>query len=257
MIKKKSIYEQPMNEHLRILLRLEHLFEGITYHLKGATTSDSRAVINLLLETIDCAGRADLKTEIQKRLVQYVQGLEKWQNTPNVDAERITQLMTKIENVLDNLKARDGQIGENLTQHQLLNSIKQRANIPGGTSHADLPIYHHWLQKPPKQRQNELNEWLTALEPLRDAVNLELYFIRNNTVSSQETATNGLYQTTLEEEQDYQLIQIQLPLEHSCYPDINSGRHRLTIRFYEQINAWERPLQTEQNLQFELRYCLG
>lgn len=255
-MKKKTIYEQPMNEHTRTLLRLEHLFEGITYHLKGASMSDSRAVINLLIETVDCAGRVDLKTEMLKKLTHYAQGLEKWQNIPNVDAERVTQLMTKIEVVLDSLKAREGQIGENLTQHQLINSIKQRANIPGGTSQADLPQYHHWLQKNPKQRQNELGEWLTALEPLRDAVNIELYLIRNNTITSQETATNGYYQTTLEE-QDYQLIQVHLPVEHPCYPDINSGKHRLTIRFYEQPNPWERPTQTEQEIHFELRHCLG
>jgi cell division protein ZapD len=256
-MKKKSLYEQPMNEHVRTLLRLEHLFEGITYHLKGASTPDSRAVVNLLIETIDCTGRIDLKTELLKRLTQYAQGLEKWQDTPDADAERVTKFIMKIETVLENLKARDGQIGENLTQHQLINSVKQRVNIPGGTCHADLPLYHHWLQKNPKQRQNELSDWLSSLEPLRDAANLELYLLRNNTVTSQETAINGLYQSTLEEELDYQIIQVTLPLDHPCYPEISAGKHRLTIRFFEQHNPWERPSQTEQDINFELRHCLG
>lgn len=255
-MKKKAIYEQPMNEHVRILLRLEHLFEGITYHLKGAAVPDSRATISLLIEMLDCLSRTDQKAELVKRLSQYIQGLEKWQNTPDVDAERVTQFIAKIVRVLDNLEAFNGQ--ERFTQHQLLNAIRQRINIPGGTCHADLPLYHHWLQKNPKQRQNELGEWLMALEPLRDAVNLELYMLRNNTVSSQETAINGFYQSALEDTLDYQIIQVCLPLEHFCYPEISGGKHRLTIRFFEQQPDFlERPLQAQQDVSFELRHCLG
>lgn len=255
-MKKKATYEQPLNEHVRGLLRLEHLFEGITYHLKGAAASDTRTVTHLLIETVDFLGRFNLRTELLKNLERQAQELEKWQNTPNADMELISRLMGKLKTVFENLKNAEESTGEQLAQHYLLNTVKQRLNVPGGSCRFDLPIFYHWLLKNPKQRQYELSEWLSPLEPLRDAVNLDLYLIRNNQQTSQETAIKGLYQANLKVDADYQLIQVSLPAEHPCYPEMNCGKHRLTVRFFEPNNPWSRPLQTEQDVNFELGYCL-
>jgi cell division protein ZapD len=255
-VKKRTLYEQPLNERIRNFLRLEHLFAGVMYHLKGPAEWDSRAVIDSLIEILDFIGRIDFKAELIKDLEHHAQILERWQRTPNVDNERIGNLLGKIKSILEKFAEGNAPLGTTLTQHQLLNVIRQRNTIAGGTCRCDLPNYHHWLHRNPKQRQHDLNEWLMPLEPLREAVDLNLYLIRNNTTTSLETAVTGFFQSKLDVNATYQLIQVALPIESPYYPEINGGKQRFTIRFFEQSHVEERPLQTEQDVNFELCCCM-
>lgn len=254
---KKIIYEQPLNERIRNLLRLEFLFAGIKYRFKGPTEWDSRAVITGIIEVVDFITRIDFKAELIKDLNQHTQILERWQSIPDVDTERLDKLLDKTIILIDKLGELEEPPGESLLQHQLIHLVRLRSSITGGTSGGDLPGYHHWLHKNPKQRQNEISEWLAPLMPLREAVDLDLYLIRNNAIISHETAINGSFQSKLDANSQYQIIQVIMSMEHPCYPEINGGKQRFTIRFFEPANVDERPLQTEQNVNFELCCCMS
>lgn len=255
-MKKKIVYEQPLNEHVRNLLRLEYLFAGIAYYVKGPAEWDSRAVIRYVIDILEFIARFDVKAELIKELEYHAQILERWQNTPKVDTERVVQLLNKAQALLKYFKEDSESLADLFLQHHLINSVRQRSNIYGGHCRCDLPGYYFWLQKNPKQRQSELNDWLTGLEPLREAVELNLYLMRNNTIVSQETATAGLFQSSLEATTTYRLIQVVLPSEQGCYPEISGGKQRFTIRFFEQSHIEQSPLQTAQDIPFDLYCCV-
>lgn len=255
-MKKKITYEQPLNDHLRNLLRLEYLFEGLNYYIKGASPWDSRAAINYFVEIIEFVSRLDLKVQLINDLEHYVQGLERWQRTPNVDKERLTQLLDKLRNTLVKLDQLADKPERELLNHVLISTVKQRTSVVGGTCPFDLPHYYHWLQKPIKQRQTELNEWLTPLVSLQEAIELDLYMIRNNGETSQQVAVEGFFQSQFEVNVAYQIVRVSLPFDHTCYPEISGGKQRFTIRFFEQNQVGERPLQTEQDINFELCCCM-
>ena len=255
-MKKKVTYEQPLNEHVRNLLRLEYLFEGITYRLKGPAAWDTRDVMRNLVELAEFVIRYDLKPELLQDLAYHSQILQRWKTMPDVDTERLTGLLAKTDGLVASLNNFDGQILDNLAQHYLLNTIKQRASIPGGVSNSDLPNYHHWLQKSPKQRQSEISDWLMPLTVLRDAVEFNLYMLRNSAIVSQEVAHSGFFQSKLDSDVEYQLIRVNLVPEHSSYPEISGSKQRVTIRFFEQNNVKDRPTMSEQDVYFELCCCM-
>lgn len=250
-MKKKTVYEQPLNDRIRNLLRLEHLFSEMMYRLKGPSEWDNRAVINILVEIVDMGGRVDYK-EVTKDLEHHHQTLQRWQHTPHVDKDRLVLLLGKIDTLLGKMEHLEEL---SFSNHQVINLVRQRQTVIGGTCRSDLPAYYHFLQKNPKQRQNELMEWIVPLSTLREAVEMDLYMIRNNALTTQETANNGFFQTKLEAHVSYQLIQVGLALEHPCYPEINGGKQRISIRFFEPLGVKERPLQTEQDVHFELCCC--
>ena len=237
-MKKKIVYEQPLNERMRTLLRLEHLFIGMMYHLKGPAEWDSRAGIENLINIIEFMGRVDFRTELIK------------------DLERVSALVNQVVIVLEKLQVSSELSVDNLFQNQLINQIRPRSNIPGGSCRCDLPNYYHWLQKNPKQRQSDLSEWLVPIELLREALELDLYLIRNNAISSQEVAPTGFFQSKLDTHTNYQLIQVMLPIEYSGYPEINGGKQRFTIRFFEVVRIEEKPVPTQQDIHFELNCCM-
>ena len=256
-MKKKIIYEHPLTETARSYLRLEHLFSAMLYHLKGPTAWDSRSVLSNALDIIELLGRVDFKNELVDDLTIQLQTLERWQRTPDVNSERITALLTGVQDVLNRLQTVDMAVAiEHFSQHHLFSVIKQRKGIIGGTSSSDVTILHQWLHKNPKQRQYDTNEWLQPIEPLREALEATLYLVRQNALVSQQTATEGFYQSKLEASGDYQLIQVSLPPEQVYYPEISGGKQRFTVRFYEQENLANRPRQTEQDIQFELSCCM-
>lgn len=257
-MKKKVLYEHPLNERIRILLRLEHLFENIMYRIKGPSEWDSRAVISSIIEILDLTSRIDFKVELIKDLEYHTQILERWQSLANVDHERLNKLINKTGILIDRINELGEVVGERLLQHKLISVIKQRRNIAGGLSNSDLPAYYHWLQKYPKRRQDDLTDWLEPLEPLRDAIDLNLYLIRNNAMTTSEIANAGFFQSKLDSptNTNYHIIQVLMPIVHPCYPEISGGKQRFTIRFFENNTVEERPLQTQQDINFELRCCM-
>ena len=255
-MKKQIVYEQPLNGHIKYLLRLEYLFAGIMYSLKSPAEWDARAVINNLIEILELIARVDPSPELSNDLHLHLQTLQRWSHAPNADSEHLAELIQQTKVLAECLTTNSEPIGASFAQHHLLRMIQQRGNIVGGTGRSDLPSFYYWLQKNPKQRHAELIEWLTPLEPLRDANDLNLYLIRNNAQVSTQIAEAGLFQTTLDSGTAYQLIQVVLPLEQVGYPDIRTGRRNLTVKFMEQAEAQRAPKPFEQDINFELRCCM-
>lgn len=255
-MKKKIIYEQPLNDRIRNLLRIEHLLMSLQYQLKSPSEWDTRGAIDTIINVLGLINKVDLIDDLSKDLQRHTQTLERWQRTPQVDTDRVSQMLKQTINLIERLSA----IGQppigNLTEHHLLTQVRQRLTITGGTCRCDLPGYYYWIQRNPKTRQTEMTEWLTPIEPIFEAIELDLYLIRNNAVTAQEIAMTGVYQSKLEVGANYQIIQVALPPEHSSYPEINGGKQRIIIRFMEQSTVEQRATPTSQDVKFELNYCM-
>lgn len=248
------IYEHPLNERIRTLLRLEHLFERITYHLPQPGAWSSRAAINGLLDIVNILSRADIKSEVIKELERHTASLDKVRSMRGVDIERLGSIMDELETNTARLHRFNGQIGRCLRENDFLNSIMQRSGIPGGNCAFDLPQYHHWLQQPHGMRLKDLQCWFRELEPLQTATQLLLSLTRDCAQATKEQASNGLFQRNLESQAPAQLIRAGLPMEANLFPEISGGKHRFTIRFLESAETG-RPTQTQHDIEFSLTCC--
>ncbi|MBE9562506.1 MAG: cell division protein ZapD, partial [Proteobacteria bacterium] len=165
-------------------------------------------------------------------------------------------LLIQTTTLLKQLTKLDNETIHSLAKNYFLNILRQRTNIVGGTVSCDSPIFHHWLQQSPKSRQTQLNEWLAPVLPLYEATQLVLYLIRNSVNISQQSAMSGFYRQILNGDTTYQLIQVVMLPEHPCYPQISSGKQRFTIRFFEYPQVNQPPMQSQQDINFELRCCM-
>ena len=57
----QTVYEQPLNERMRCLLRLEYLFQSIAESMSRETAWDARNAIAGMLDVTDQLTRADIK----------------------------------------------------------------------------------------------------------------------------------------------------------------------------------------------------
>jgi len=139
------IYEQPLNERMRTFLRYEQLTHRFCFFAKQDSCDDSHIALLTLIEILSLVSRGDLKQELLKELKRQIDALEHLSNKPKLNTSKLSEILSNHKNTFDRLHTVRGQIGNHLKENDFINSIRQRAVIPGGTCDFDLPEYHHWL----------------------------------------------------------------------------------------------------------------
>lgn len=248
-------YEQPLNERARSLLRLEHLFAQSDYWFSGDTAWHSRAVLDTLFKIQDVLGRSDIRKELLKELERQVTNLSRLEQNPNVDSNMLNTVLNEIDLIVDRLHGIAGQPGQDLRDNEFLNTIRQRSTIAGGNCNFDLPAFHQWLLLPAETRKQALAGWMSDYLPLRDAIRMILGLIRDSAAPSEQQAAEGFYQQSLDTSVPYQLIRVTLAADHPCFAEISAGKHRFTIRFMQAIDRAQRPVQSDQDINFLLTCC--
>lgn len=252
---KKIIYEQPLNERIRAFLRLEFLFERLDLALQSKASSQSRDVIEALLNILSVFERSDLKLEIIKEQERLISTLTALENMAGVDKQTLDNLLIELDHTLNLLHLNKPAIGQNLRENDFLYSIRQRSSILGGTCDFDLPAYHFWLQHTDPESQNkQLSEWVEQFSGARSAIEITLKLIRNSTGFSDHAATTGFYQHNLDSSQPTQLIRVQIPKDADYYPEISGGKHRFTVRFMH-FDIGQRAKQVSEDVDFSLSCC--
>ncbi len=248
------VFEQPLNERVRTLIRLHHLFREADHHAAGASAWDTRAALAGLTEALELLTRSDVKTEFLKELERVQAVLSPLAARPGVDDSRLTGILTALERCSEAMHAARGQLGQGLRDNEFLAPLRQRSAIPGGATHMDLPAYHYWLQGPPEAREADLRAWLGELDLIREPVDLLLDLLRQSADWSAQCAPRGVYQKSLDPEAGYQLVRVRVARADGCFAEISGGKHRFTVRFME-FSDRERPRQRPEDVEFELSCC--
>lgn len=248
-------YELPLSERIRTFLRIEFLFQQAHAYFAGDGAWASRATLLSLLEILALLSRADIKTEVLKELERQSSILERLEDVPGVDRERLVKLLDEMDLLIDRMHNAKGQMGQELRTNEFLNAIKQRSTIPGGTCEFDLPAYHFWLQQPPEVRKEHLQRWLAHFDLLAQGVNMMLRIVRGITVPTREIAEAGFFQRSLDAGVHCHIIRVGVPVGQPYFAEISGGRHRFTVRFLEH-RLEDRPVQVMTDVPFELTCCV-
>lgn len=243
-------YEFPLNERIRVFIRLEQLFQQFTHFSAGATATDKRAALSVLQDIIMIFKRNDLKSEVLKELDRIAKALTTVNNEQNVTVLAELTLMSK------KLYEIKGKIGAQVMKSDLFQSIAQRSTIPGGTCSFDLPEYHYWLEQDEDVRLKNLQQWSNPFDDIRLAIQFILNLIRNSNLSSQEVAAAGFFQIALDKNLSYQMLRVAIDKSIHCFTEISGGKHRCSVRFMLPSVDDVRPVQSTDNIPFTLTCCL-
>lgn len=250
-----TLYEHPLNERMRSLLRLEHLFQAIADAMAGETAWDARNAIASMIDVVDQLARADIKGELIKEIERHATMLGGLRNNPDVNQTTLELTLARIEPLLALLKSNACQPGAKLRQNDLIAQVRQRLSIPGGACSFDLPGFHYWLSRAPERRAEQMNEWMSDLRIIEDAVRVTLKLVRESAVPHRVAASAGFYQQTLDTGAAYQLLRVVVADGDDVFPEISGGKHRFTIRFLRYAEQYARPQQTADTIRFELQIC--
>lgn len=247
-------YEQPLNDSIRVCLRLEHLFQLISHSLTQDSTTAARVALESMLEALNVIDRPDLKSKLTKALSSHASRLAQLENTPNIDNDKLHEILAELDQLIDCLYGNQDKIAHELRNNPFLSTIRQHMRNPGGACAFSVPAYHLWLKLPPDIRNEQLNRWYHEFDQLKHAVSLLLQLTRGSKELKAQTTTDGFYQLNLNTATDNQLVRVAVPIDAQVYPEISVGKHRLAIRFID-FHHEQRPSQSNQALEFQLACC--
>ena len=251
------IYEQPLNDAVRICLRLENLFEKIKRHRKTLTDSNSRMLIQVLLDMLNVIDRPDLKSKLTQTLMQQATSLNLLKRSPHVDQNELNHVLGQLNHYISAFHNLHTRMGDKLRNNEFLNMVRMQMNNPGGIMDFNSPLFALWVRQSSQEHHLHFSEWLQEFDLLKEVSELLLRLIRDSVEAKSVTALEGFYQQSLNASVAYQLMRVSLPVDMNLYPEMSIGKHRMSIRFLmpDFSKGGGRPQQHRQTIKFDLYCC--
>lgn len=246
-------YEYPLNERIRILMRLEGLFVKHAHFVSLDQALDHQAALLTLFEVLEVA-RGDLKSDLIQELERQRVTLEALRYNPSVKSDALENVLKKIVHTVSQLQGLSGKTGQHLRDNEWVMGIKQRACIPSGVSEFDLPSFHYWLCLDSTTRRENLREWMAPFQPLSNAIDIILKILRDSGEAAHRVATKGAYQQ-MNTGRAAQMLRVVLDESLPCFPEISANKYAINIRFSAYGSGIERPKICDANVEFDLTLC--
>ena len=245
-------YEYPLNERVRILMRMENLFIKFSHFAQQHEALDHHAALLALFEILEVA-RGDLKSDLIQELERQKHTLEPLRNNPGVKSEALEDVLRNITHTITQLHGLPGKIGQHLRDNEWVMNIKQRAGIPGGVCEFDVPSYHYWLSIKPEIRSENLREWMAPFDPLKSAIEIILKILRESGQPTRQIAPQGAYQQ-MASGRLAQMLRVSLDEDLPCFPEISANKYAINIRF-TALGGVARPKVCDTQVDFSLTLC--
>ncbi|MET0193686.1 MAG: cell division protein ZapD [Hyphomicrobiaceae bacterium] len=247
-------YEYPLNEGIRTMLRLEHLFDRLGQLIPRDGALDHHFALATLFEIMDVASRADLKSDLLKDLERHRIEYQGFRGKPGVSEEALDAVVRRIDHAFDILNALPGKAGAPLTGNEFLMTIRSRISIPGGTCEFDLPAYYAWQQHEPTRRRADLMQWIATVTPLAEAQSVLLGLLRDSGEPQRVVAKGGQYQQALPPGKPFHLLRVRLDEKLGLVPEISGHRLIVSVRLMRpDPDGRMKPISEDQPL--ELAIC--
>ncbi|UXI01654.1 cell division protein ZapD [Photobacterium sp. TY1-4] len=240
-------FEHPLNEKVRIYLRLEYLIRQMSHASQLNDQWQHQIFFRALFDLLEILDQIQLKAELAKDLDKLRAKLKAWMDIDAVDQSALLTLLDQLDLTHHQLITAP-RLGQEIREDRFLNSIKQRFSIPGGSCCFDLPALHHWLHLPLAHKQNDMANWLRQIHELHEALNLWLRLVRDFGRYQPQVARGGFFQY---EAEDASLLRLEICPSYGVYPMISGHRGRFAIRFL----PFEEGAGIAETIEFKLAIC--
>ncbi|NDU85924.1 MAG: cell division protein ZapD [Ferrovum sp.] len=246
-------YDYPLNEQVRVFLRLTALFRRVFHFLQRDDPWDHHAALMSLFEIVDGTNRVDVKSDLLQGMERQRGILSALRNNPQIEQESLLVTLGELDVAIEGLYASKGKFAEHLRNHEGLMAIKQRAAIPGGLCDFDLPSYHYWLSLAVETRREQFRSWIAPLLPTRTALELHIRLMLKSGKTLRLEAPQGLYQQS-KVGPEVRLLRVAVDDSCPCVPEISANKYLLNIRFLEAGEAARNRVMSS-TVPFGLVFC--
>jgi cell division protein ZapD len=248
------IYEFPLNEKMRTLLRLEQQFIRFRDSLIRSQAYDAQSAVATLVEIYQLLEYSAADKILLEEQLKYHRNLERLAQTPSVDIVALNNILAKLKSSTEALRSFNF-YQVSFMKSELFKSYTSRMPLPGGTMCFDTPLLHYWLQQSTEQHQEYCGSWVAELQPVESGLLLLLHLIRQCHYPKSVVSKYGHFKQPLKQPHDIQLIKIEYDNTLAVYPKFSGSKHRVNIQFFNGCLEQKIHKTTHQDIPFELTLC--
>ncbi len=249
------IYEYPLNERIRTLLRLENLFARAEHFVNMDGAFEHYAALSTIFEILEVISRSDLKKDFISELERQKANLLSFQDNPDISLDILRNIVSDIEVVLTELHNFQGRIGQYLRENEWLMLVKGRESIAGGLCDFDLPSFHWWLHHDDEECAQYLLELFAKFKTPYRAIAMILKLLRGSDVFESFTAERGEFRLTNISANTH-LLRFGLDKDLDCVPEISANKYFLGLRFLPAASRYGIVKESvARNVPFQVAFC--
>jgi len=241
-------FEQPMNEYLRLCLRIEHLFEQLELSQQGKEPWHSRIAISQILHLMTITERVDLKSKLLHLLKQCRQYYQRGSQNIERDFsghEDNSTIVDYLNFYINSLTRMERRFGDSIRHSEFLHKIRLQSANPAGVVPFNSPEFYLWLCQSAENRQNDIASWAHAFEELKCINRLLLHLVRVNHDCIDVCAENGFHHERLDASVNNHLVSVKVDAGYQVFPEISVGRQRISVHFmYFTTNFFQKVTST-------------
>lgn len=245
------VFEHPLNEKVRVLLRLELLFQQLDAYQNTNNYPFLLSYFRNLFDCIELLERNDVRSTLSYYLDLLEKSMVKWSAHPEVKndslQEKLAEAVRLQSEVMNMTKA-----CQQLKEDKFLVSLRQRFSIAGGACDFELPQLHYWRLQGQTNRDRDVEQWLSILLPLKEALDFSMMFIRESNRYEHHAAAHGFYQNSCNEA--VSLLRVRYDMSLGVFPTISGSNRRFSISFMAPDKSSVKTA-VDDTIQFELAKC--
>ena len=245
------VYEHPLNEKVRLLMRLELLFSQLQSYKHVSTPADCQTLFKYLLDCVELLERNDIRPTLSFYLDVIERNMIRWSSHPDIHDQSLQQKLREVVKTQVDVTNMNKACQE-LKEDKFLVSLRQRFAIAGGACDFDLPQLHFWLTKPIEQKNEDVDLWLSVFKPIENALELCMLFLRESNKFVDKIAEHGVYQDSCDD--SVSLLRVKYPSDLGCFPTVSGSKHRYSISFMEPDKVAVKR-STNDTIPFQLATC--
>lgn len=245
------VYEHPLNEKVRLLMRLELIFDQLEAHKDVSKKINIQPFFKFLFDAIEVLERNDIRPTLTYYLDLLERSMIRWSAHPEIHDESLQQRLKEAVNLQTEI-ANMNKACQQLKEDKFLASLRQRFGIAGGTCGFDLPQLGYWQQKPDFEKSQDVEDWFSVFMPLQQALAFSLLFIRESVGFEHFTAINGFYQASCAD--NVSLLRVKYDASMGYFPTVSGSKHRYSITFMAPDKTSVKK-SVNDTIQFQLATC--
>jgi cell division protein ZapD len=251
------IFEFPLNERIRRLLRIEEIYQKFEHQLKNTHDYFEFSCFNTLFEIVQLVSRSDLKIDFLQELERQEKKQLSLQSDQALKEEKIDpkEIISMIQIARKKLENIDVKPGFNFNNNLFLEEVKKRISSPGGLLDVDFPNFHNWIiHKTRKSKLEDFKSWSQPLMVFKDAASVLLLILRNQCHIELLKAKEGKHQKTIDPLKTFDLIRLEVEKTLDVYPEISANKYTVNI-FFNELSKELKKEAVKLNLEFKYSIC--
>ena len=144
-----SIFEQPTDERIRKLLKLENIYMKINHHKSIDSKFDANATLSNISELFNILSRSEIKRDLISEIETQKARYQEYLKLDKADKIKLNSIMEKQSVILKTLHDLQANYLNNLKSDELLQTIIKHIN----TSSSDID---YWLSRDHDFRKTKL-----------------------------------------------------------------------------------------------------